>query len=292
MNQAYNEEGTVDASQLLKQAIELAPDYAPAHAFLGFYLIQCVINQATADPVGDREKALAAVERADAACPRRRGSVGKRRLGPEQLGQTRKSCTHLATRRRNCAFQSGGVGVPWAGAGLARGPGGPSGSPQDFRPAPRRHRGPPLLPLLAVLQLSCLHRRGALRGRRRPQPLGAFRRSRSYFCRACLSPMRSARWAGSTKPAPNWSGSERTTSTSGSTSTLTSSTSTLVAKSASRNTSKGFEPPARLEKNRGRRSILATLSSAPPTAASGDALSLLKTSRARRSELVWGCAPT
>ena len=69
MNQAYNEEGTVDASQLLKQAIELAPDYAPAHAFLGFYLIQCVINQATADPVGDREKALAAVERATRLAP-------------------------------------------------------------------------------------------------------------------------------------------------------------------------------------------------------------------------------
>ena len=69
MNQAYNEEGTVDASNLLRQAIELAPDYAPAHAFLGFYLIQCIIMQASPDPAGDREKALAAVERATQLAP-------------------------------------------------------------------------------------------------------------------------------------------------------------------------------------------------------------------------------
>ena len=69
INNAYNEEGTVDASNLLRQAIELAPGYAPAHAFLGFYLIQCVINQATADRAGDREKALAAVEHATRLAP-------------------------------------------------------------------------------------------------------------------------------------------------------------------------------------------------------------------------------
>ena len=69
MNQAYNAEGTVDASNLLRQAIELAPDYAPAHAFLGVYLIQCIIIQASPDRAGDREKALAAVERATQLAP-------------------------------------------------------------------------------------------------------------------------------------------------------------------------------------------------------------------------------
>ncbi len=69
MNQAYNSDATVDASNLLRQAIELAPDYAPAHAFLGFYLTQCVINQVSPDRAADREKAIAAVERATKLAP-------------------------------------------------------------------------------------------------------------------------------------------------------------------------------------------------------------------------------
>ena len=64
INQSYNLEGINEAIDLLRRAIEFAPNYSAAHAFLGLYLIQRIINASSPDPVQDRAHALAAVERA------------------------------------------------------------------------------------------------------------------------------------------------------------------------------------------------------------------------------------
>ena len=64
INQSYNLQGIDEAIDLLRRAIELAPTYSGAHAFLGLYLIQRIINSASANPVQDRAEALTAAERA------------------------------------------------------------------------------------------------------------------------------------------------------------------------------------------------------------------------------------
>jgi tetratricopeptide (TPR) repeat protein len=48
----------------LRRAVELDPNCAIAHAFLGFYLSQRVIDNASSDPVKDSEESVAAVEQA------------------------------------------------------------------------------------------------------------------------------------------------------------------------------------------------------------------------------------
>ncbi len=64
INQSYNLQGINEAIDLLRRAIEISPNYSAAHAFLGLYLIQRVVNAASTDPAKDRADALAAVERA------------------------------------------------------------------------------------------------------------------------------------------------------------------------------------------------------------------------------------
>ncbi len=61
---AYHREGMDEAVALLRRATELAPEFAVAHAYLGLYNIQRVVNSFSADPEQDRAAALAAVERA------------------------------------------------------------------------------------------------------------------------------------------------------------------------------------------------------------------------------------
>ncbi|HEY3439811.1 MAG TPA: protein kinase [Paludibaculum sp.] len=64
INQSYNLQGINEAITLLRRAIEIAPNYSAAHAFLGLYLIQRIINSASENPIQDRADALAAAERA------------------------------------------------------------------------------------------------------------------------------------------------------------------------------------------------------------------------------------
>jgi adenylate cyclase len=68
-NQAYHAEALNDAVQLLRQAINLDPQYAFAHAFLAFFLIQRVVTNASLDAEADRAEALATAEHAILAAP-------------------------------------------------------------------------------------------------------------------------------------------------------------------------------------------------------------------------------
>jgi len=68
-NQAYHAEALNDAVRLLRHAIELDPQYAFAHAFLAFFLIQRVVTNASPNTEEDRAEALSAAEHAILAAP-------------------------------------------------------------------------------------------------------------------------------------------------------------------------------------------------------------------------------
>jgi serine/threonine protein kinase/tetratricopeptide (TPR) repeat protein len=61
---AYHAGGIQEAIELLRRATRLDPNHAVAHAFLGFYLIQCAVNGSSCSVEQDRAEALAAAERA------------------------------------------------------------------------------------------------------------------------------------------------------------------------------------------------------------------------------------
>jgi serine/threonine protein kinase/Flp pilus assembly protein TadD len=58
-----------DSLNLLRRAVELDPDYANAHAFLGLYLIEKVALMLSENPEQDRSEAQAAVDRAFELAP-------------------------------------------------------------------------------------------------------------------------------------------------------------------------------------------------------------------------------
>jgi tetratricopeptide (TPR) repeat protein len=69
VNFAYHSEAINEALKLLRQAIDLAPDYALGHAFLGLYLSQKVVTSIAEKPAEDRAESLAAVDRAIQLAP-------------------------------------------------------------------------------------------------------------------------------------------------------------------------------------------------------------------------------
>jgi serine/threonine protein kinase len=75
---SFSVAGVFEAVSLLRRAVEIDPDYAAAHAYLGLYLIQSAIHRISVDPVADRVQALAAAERAVQRAPK----------DPEVLAQT------------------------------------------------------------------------------------------------------------------------------------------------------------------------------------------------------------
>lgn len=64
LNQAYHASAIDDAVDLLRRAISIEPEYAVAHAFLGFSLTQRLINFSSEDPAKDFAEALASVDHA------------------------------------------------------------------------------------------------------------------------------------------------------------------------------------------------------------------------------------
>jgi serine/threonine protein kinase/tetratricopeptide (TPR) repeat protein len=60
---AYHKEGIEDAIGALRQAIALSPDLAVAHAYLGLYLMQRVVNGFSTEMEKDRSAAFQAIER-------------------------------------------------------------------------------------------------------------------------------------------------------------------------------------------------------------------------------------
>jgi serine/threonine protein kinase/tetratricopeptide (TPR) repeat protein len=68
-NRGFSREGVDEALQLLRRAIAVDPGYAAAHAALGTYLIQRVVNACTDQPEAEKAEALAAAERAVELAP-------------------------------------------------------------------------------------------------------------------------------------------------------------------------------------------------------------------------------
>jgi serine/threonine protein kinase/tetratricopeptide (TPR) repeat protein len=68
-NYGFRPAGIGDSLNLLRRAVELDPDYANAHAFLGLYLIERVALILSDDPERDRAEAQAAVDRAFELAP-------------------------------------------------------------------------------------------------------------------------------------------------------------------------------------------------------------------------------
>lgn len=68
-NYGFHPAGIGDSLNLLRRAVELDPDYANAHAFLGLYLIEKVALLLSERPEEDRAEAQAAVDRAFALAP-------------------------------------------------------------------------------------------------------------------------------------------------------------------------------------------------------------------------------
>lgn len=64
LNHAYHASAIDDAVELLQRAISIEPDYAVAHAFMGFSLTQRLINFSSKEPAKDFAGAIASVERA------------------------------------------------------------------------------------------------------------------------------------------------------------------------------------------------------------------------------------
>jgi adenylate cyclase len=63
-NYGFRPAGISDSLNLLRRAVELDPNYANAHAFLGLYLIEKVALMLSEHPEEDRAEAQAAVDRA------------------------------------------------------------------------------------------------------------------------------------------------------------------------------------------------------------------------------------
>ena len=68
-NYGFHPAGISDSLNLLRRAVQLDPDYASAHAFLGLYLIEKCALILSEDPEKDRSEAQAAVERAFELAP-------------------------------------------------------------------------------------------------------------------------------------------------------------------------------------------------------------------------------
>jgi serine/threonine protein kinase/Flp pilus assembly protein TadD len=68
-NYGFHPAGIGDSLNLLRRAVELDPDYANAHAFLGLYLIEKVALILSENPEQDRAEAQAAVDRAAELAP-------------------------------------------------------------------------------------------------------------------------------------------------------------------------------------------------------------------------------
>ena len=68
-NYGFHPAGISDSLNLLRRAVELDPDYANAHAFLGLYLIEKVALILSENPEKDRAEAQAAVDRAAELAP-------------------------------------------------------------------------------------------------------------------------------------------------------------------------------------------------------------------------------
>jgi serine/threonine protein kinase/Flp pilus assembly protein TadD len=68
-NYGFHPAGIGDSLNLLRRAVELDPDYANAHAFLGLYLIEKVALIMSENPEQDRVEAQAAVDRASELAP-------------------------------------------------------------------------------------------------------------------------------------------------------------------------------------------------------------------------------
>ena len=68
-NYGFHPAGIGDSLNLLRRAVELDPDYANAHAFLGLYLIEKVALIMSENPEQDRAEAQTAVDRASELAP-------------------------------------------------------------------------------------------------------------------------------------------------------------------------------------------------------------------------------
>ncbi len=68
-NYGFHPAGISDSLNLLRRAVQLDPDYANAHAFLGLYLIEKVALIMSENPEQDRAEAQAAVDRASELAP-------------------------------------------------------------------------------------------------------------------------------------------------------------------------------------------------------------------------------
>ena len=68
-NYGFRPAGIGDSLNLLRRAVELDPDYANAHAFLGLYLVEKVALILSENPEKDRAEAQAAVDRAFELAP-------------------------------------------------------------------------------------------------------------------------------------------------------------------------------------------------------------------------------
>jgi serine/threonine protein kinase/tetratricopeptide (TPR) repeat protein len=69
LNQAYNPDAINDSIELLRRAVQLSPEYALAHAFLGMQLTQRLITGGSTDPAKDHADAMAAAERGTQLAP-------------------------------------------------------------------------------------------------------------------------------------------------------------------------------------------------------------------------------
>lgn len=69
VNHAYHAGAIYEAIDMLRRAIAIAPDNALAHAYLGFYLINLVFNNASKDPAKDFGEALELAGRAIQLAP-------------------------------------------------------------------------------------------------------------------------------------------------------------------------------------------------------------------------------
>jgi serine/threonine protein kinase/tetratricopeptide (TPR) repeat protein len=120
LNQAYTVEGISQGIELLHRALELAPDYAVAHAFLGLYLIQRVVNGVSTEPASDRSEALAAVERALLLAPNDAQVLENAGLVMLHCGRYERSVQALRRAVKLAPFNM----VAWGYLGLALGWGG------------------------------------------------------------------------------------------------------------------------------------------------------------------------